>query len=516
MKSKKFYIAPIVLLIFTIINIWLTADYGFSIDEAAQRDHGLIATHHVTDKIGIELECIKGQKDVDFQTYNQRYYGVIFQITAIAIECAFQLESWRSIYLLRHYLVFIIFCFSSLLFYLLIKKLTDDHWISILCLLIYFTHPRIFAHAHYNPKDINLLSVYAISMYSLYNVYLSKKTKCLIIHALMTALVINIRIVGIIIIPLTLFLLVFQEKGGLKRKSINCLKYLLSTSVITIAFWPLLWNKPLTNFIWAFKNMSNFPWLKDLIFWGESIPSVDVSWTYLFSWIGITTPIGILFLFLAAILLVAYITLKAPRENIYPLVIFGMTLGPIFAVLAFDSILYGDWRHLYFIYPGLIVISALFLAKMKKISSIYFKCIAILLLIQGGLSTGWIALNHPFQFNYFNAIGQNEIGKHEQDYWGLSYKNAMELLVEKHLDENENVTVSSPDFSAYGAYQMLEHKYRKQLDFSWSLDDGDYFVSNYRTMKDIDTYKNKEAPYLNELFQIKVDGVPICGVYKLK
>ncbi len=517
LKTLKIYHGFLLLAIYTLVGLWITPDYGFSIDEEVQRNHGLVAMHYISDVFNVEIACLEGQKDEDYRSYAQRYYGNTFQLTAISLECLFGFDDWRSRYLLRHYLVLLLFCTAALVLYFLISTITQDALISILCLFVFLLHPRIFAHAHYNPKDIVLLSVYGISMYSLYKVFDRGQLKWLILHGVMTGLLINVRIVGIILVPVTLLMIFLNLKDTLRKRSFSALLYIVATCLSTIALWPLLWEDPIGNFAWAFKSMRKFPWLKDLIYWGEAVPSVDAPWTYLFSWIGITTPLGYSLIFIAALLSVGYWILRNPVENRYPLAISGLTVGPVLAVLLLDSILYGGWRHLYFIYPGLIVLTAFFLKKIKIRFTLFYQGMTVLLALQILLTLGWMVMNHPYQYNYFNVLAQNELGKFEQDYWGLSYKSALEKLVDDHLTDTEKkVVVSSYDYSAFGGHGLLDKAYKDRIKFSWKPEKSDYFISNYRHLRNIESYKKKEGPYANLLFEIKVDGVPICGVFKIE
>ncbi len=513
-KSNSF-VAGIILVIYFLLGLWVTPDYGFSIDEAVQRDHGLVAMHHVSDLVGIDLHCIEGQKDVDFHNYTQRYYGNLFQMVAISIECLLDLDNWRSRYLLRHYLVFILFFGSAVAVWKILNSVSKATWLPVICLSLYLTHPRIFAHAHYNPKDLVLLSTYTIALYSLYKVYCQPRLKWLLVHALVCAIVINVRIVGVLLVPVSLLIILLEHRKEIKSLVINATSFFLATIFFTILLWPLLWSEPLTNFIWAFKSMSQFPWLKDLIFWGKAVPSVDAPWTYFFSWIGITTPLMYLLAIIVGLLSCLYFWAKDRTVNSYNLAILLLSSGPIVAVLLFDSILYGGWRHLYFIYSGLIIICALGLDRIRMATQKLYKLLLTLIIIQTGLTSYWIIKNHPFQYNYFNVLAKNELGMHEQDYWGLSYKNAMEALVDYYLSAEDKVIIASPDFAAFGGYNLLADIYRSQLEFSWTKEGADYFVSNYRNLEDITAYKNGVSPYQNEVFQILVDGVPVVGVYRI-
>ena len=87
----------------------------------------------------------------------------------------------------------------------LIINITFNNWkISLLGCLFINLSPRIFAHSFYNSKDIILLCFFIISTYTLIKLLKNKTTKFAILHALSSAALINIRLVGLYIPIITL------------------------------------------------------------------------------------------------------------------------------------------------------------------------------------------------------------------------------------------------------------------------------------------------------------------------
>ena len=101
---------------------------------------------------------------------------------------------------------------------------------------------------------------------------------------------------------------------------------------------------------------------------------------------------------------------------------------PILVTILLGSTLYNGWRHLYFIYPIIILFSlrGLYFIKFNffKKNIINFYLILSLLILNITYTT---IKYHPHQNNYFNILARNETHKNfDMDYWGLGNKQAIE------------------------------------------------------------------------------------------
>ena len=111
---------------------------------------------------------------------------------------------------MRHLVTFLLFYTSVFFFYRLCKYRFNSWKIGLLGSLFLILSPRIFAHSFYNPKDLPFLSMFIISIYTLVS-YLNRKTlPRAAIHALICALLIDIRILGIIV-PLFTVIFLFAD-----------------------------------------------------------------------------------------------------------------------------------------------------------------------------------------------------------------------------------------------------------------------------------------------------------------
>ena len=113
---------------------------------------------------------------------------------------------------------------------------------------------------------------------------------------------------------------------------------------------------------------------------------------------------------------------------------------------------------------------------------------------------------------YFNIFaGSNLNSEFELDYWGLSFKQGIEKVLEKHP-----VDTLALCFSLYPGYYnvpFLPEELRNRVNADVSLQDADYFISNYRGVYNDARYKNKRYPYINRVDSIMVGNARIIGIY---
>ena len=93
------------------------------------------------------------------------FYGVIFDLPLALLETVLGIEQSKNYFLLRHYLNFIIFFFSAIYFYLIIKNRFNSELVSNLGLMFYVGSPRIFGDSFFNNKDIVFLSLITIALF---------------------------------------------------------------------------------------------------------------------------------------------------------------------------------------------------------------------------------------------------------------------------------------------------------------------------------------------------------------
>ncbi len=484
---------PVILffILYFLLGTLIFKNYGISWDEPYQRQIGYVS-----------LEYIRG--DTSLLSFTDRYYGVIFELPLVIIERVANIEDTRIIYLFRHYATFLLFYAGVIVFYLLNTKLFKSWKLGLVACSFLLLNPRIFADSFYNSKDIPLLVFYIFSTYTTYQFVTEKKKTNFFLHSLASALVINTRVVGLIIPAVTtLFLLVSEPKKNIKK----LVYYLTTTSIFTYLFWPVLWTNPLRIFE-AIATMANFSYQKNLptLYLGEFVSTFSLPWHYLPVWIGSTLPISFSILFLLGLLKAFFEykqgTSKKLQENSLLLVLMCV---PILSAIFLGSTLYDGWRHFYFIYPLMVVF-------MIKGVQILPKKLLLIVGIELLLTISFMIKNHPHQQVYFTSIFRNNFETAKQlfelDYWGLSYRQALEYVTTTDPSDEIKIVVANNPGNSNALILPKVDRDRIQFLSIDELNKADYFISNYR-------WHPNDYNYQSEVFSEVVSGAKIIVVYKL-
>ena len=103
---------------------------------------------------------------------------------------------------------------------------------------------------------------------------------------------------------------------------------------------------------------------------------------------------------------------RGEKEKIF-LFLLLVIFVPILSIFLFNSIVYNSWRHIFFLYPPLILVSIYFLDiivikfRFKKISS-YINIILLVAILSNIYN---LIILHPFQGIYFNSIFEKNANK---------------------------------------------------------------------------------------------------------
>ena len=191
---------------------------------------------------------------------------------------------------------------------------------------------------------------------------------------------------------------------------------------------------------------------------GKYINPEILPWHYFFVWFFSTTPVLFIIFIICGIVyfLQKYLPfflkisfskntqLWKSREDMNILFLFLCFFIPLFIVITLNSTLYNGWRHLFFIYPVLIIISLFGLKNIFKKFNKYIIFICVLISLQLLSNFYFIYKSHPVQNVYFNFISKPFIkGNLPIDYWGLGNKTSIDFLVSKKNSFN----ISSSSFT---------------------------------------------------------------------
>ena len=510
----KTYPGLILLGTFIVVSLFAYKDYGLAWDEQQSRLCGQKTYNYVF------------HNDDALKSFKDKVYGVGFEFPLVLIEKALNIQDVRNVYLMRHLVTHLFFLFSAFCLYLLINYIYKNKLLAAIGFLLLALNPVLYGHSFFNSKDIPFMSMFIICLLLAAVAFKKDKLKYFLLLGIGCGLLTNIRIMGIMLISIISFFIVMDMllPGKNKKERIYKVKalliFLVSASVSLFITWPYLWIRPFGNLIDAFKEMANFRWDGDTLYLGTLVNATKLPWHYSLVYFSVSNPLVYLVFGLFGMILLMINFIRRPfrfmaeKINWNHLIYFICFIGPITAVIVFKSTLYDGWRHLFFIYPGFILLAVYGLHFLLKT-----KLRSIMLMITF-ICFGYIAFlmidNHPFQHIYFNQIISN--GKpdkarklFETDYWGTSFKSSFEYILAH--DTASIIKVNAPISPGYMNVEILKAEERKRIVCLLRDDTigAKYFVMNYRWHpKDLVEFK----PY--EYHSIKVFNNTINTIFKLK
>ncbi len=509
LKSKTEYI---LFCFFTCLAFLTVNKYGITVDEAQQRYMGFVCGDYVF------------KNNLYYLSFPDNDHGVVVELPLVIIERVFNFTDTRTIFLMRHFVCHLFFLVSAVYFFKLIILLYNNKTLAVLGFLFLVINPVIYCHSFFNSKDIPFLSMYIICFYQIALAFTHKKMHQFIILGLLSGLLIDIRIMGILIIPIVCFFITIENLvncntyNNLKQNIKTCVVYVISSLFFTIAFWPILWKHPINNFVRIFTKMAQFNLVSIVNYRGSFHLTTNIPWHYMPTWFFINNPIMYLFFGLFGCLLVVYVSaknFKASFNNLLlknNLIYVCAFLLPVFIVIILHSVVYDGWRHLFAIYPPFILLSIYFLNKILQTK---FKTTAI---ITSLLSVSFVAifmiLNFPFQHVYFNqlvSLRNNEYIKknYEMDYWGASSKQALEYILDH--DSSKSITIYSTNSGTFNNIKILFSHQKARLHYVYNIKNADYFITDYRWHP-----SNYTSKKLTEIKSFTVLNNKICTIFKVQ
>ena len=356
-EKKQKTIGAIFFVLFLCVGVTLFKDYGISLDEVYSRINGQVTIAYI----------LRG--DSTLLTFGAKHYGTWLDTVLFVLERVLPSPvTSRSVFLMRHFMIFLVFYVGVIFFYKLARYHFDSRKVGLLASLFFIASPRIFADAFYNTKDIPFMALSVISLYTLVRYLDDKKSiRRALGHAFACALLIDIRIPGILVPFLTVLFMVCDalrapSSGiGDRRVIINFLCFAFLLILLTVLFWPFLWTNPWKHFVEAFHGMARYPWNGKVLYRGQVLWATQLPWHYIPVWMAITTPLLYSVCFIGGSVGLMWQLFRRPAqlylEKRKDLVFMAFFYSSIAVVILYKSVLYNGWRQMFFIYPAFLMIA---------------------------------------------------------------------------------------------------------------------------------------------------------------
>ncbi len=513
-QSRFFYCfrKAILPVLFFGLLLWLGLsiykDYGISFDEPTQMQMGILNYRYA--RTG----------DNSLLTWKDRYYGPFFEEVLVYLQGQGPL---REVYFQRHLLTFLCFFGGCLAFFGAALYRYRKLWLALAGTLFLVLSPRIFANSFYNSKDIPFMVFYSLAVFSLLWLVDHPGWLAGIGHAAVTGAALAIRLPALLIPALTIFALLVEvlSKRLSWRKALGLgALYLLVSAAVMTALWPGIWPNPVQGFLAALGQMSRFPYDLAMLFQGQVVQAMDLPWQYIPVWLGITTPVLYLALFLLGAGLVLAAVLRKPawifsQTGRDDLIVLGAAGLPVLAVILLKSTLYDGWRQMFFIYPAFVLIALKgleaavgWLRRSHLRPAAPYLTAAILAAALAPVAWGMLS-EHPYQNVYFNRLAGPDLQTVQKnymlDYWGLSYRASLEYIVSH--DDSAQIPVLVETIAGSRNADILDPVDAHRLEFVSDIQEAKYFIGNY--------YMNMGYPFKDEVFSVQVGDAKISSVYLL-
>lgn len=375
--------------------------------ESVERDHG-IATHYLCAPI---LMLLEGRADL-------------------------QSTAW-------HMYTYILFFMGVVYMYRLLGEVFQSKRTALAGAMILFFSPKIFGDGLYNNKDCVLLSMVIIMLF--YGVCFIEKRdfRSAVLLGISAGFACNLKISGIYVLALigAYYLICLTVKKQWNRRH-----FLVGVTAAGTAFLcyliltPAIWGQgfQLIRFIqWNLSNVTKFSRIDGTVLFEGKMYRHSVNplpWYYLPKIIVLTIPVYVSVMIAAgAVLWGKYRRRWGTAGQFYPLFVL-IPVIPLAVAMAGNPNIYNGWRHFYFVYGSMIVLSSytvhymIHVTKYKKVSTAVLSlCIAI--------QVAGISENGSASAAYMNRLaGGDAGGRYELDYYGVTAKRILMSLVDSYGD----------------------------------------------------------------------------------
>ena len=432
--------AGALLVLFAAAGAAVVDDYGVMEDTRQQRR---IAAANLEYVLGGD-DALSVGGDHRLRAYDQ-YYGVAFEMPLLLAERALGLDDSRTAHLFRHYATHLFWLCGGFACFLLARRLFDSGPLALLAMLLFLLHPRLYAHAFFNSKDVPFLSMFMIALYLVHRAFEKDTVRAFVVLGMGTAVLTNLRIMGVMLVAAVLGmraldLLHAAQRSGRRRVLKTAAAFGAAWAATLYAISPYLWSDP-REFAEALRVLSEHPPNRWELFQGRLVRAGDLPWRYVPTWMAVTTPPFTLLLGGVGVVGVAWRVAVRPAQAICNtplrlecLAAVCLTAAPL-AVAALGAHAYDGWRQLYFLHAPLTLLAASGLRLLASRDAAWARRGTY---AAAGVAAAGILISmariHPHQNVYFNFLVDRTTPErlrtqYEMDYWETAHLGGLRHLV---------------------------------------------------------------------------------------
>lgn len=533
--NKSFRLAFIVTCaLLLIIMPLLSKDYGQSGDEWLQIIYGQDIWNYFVH--GNQQALDYSNKPLQYD--KMELYGGLYDFS---MEAMHHMMPSIPVLHLRHFFNALSGAIMMMFTGLFAYRLSGKNWMAgLIALLFIVFSPRIFGESMNNPKDIPFACGFIVGVYGWF-AFLQDLPKKMWKNALCIALGFGLAfgvrsagglLMGAYFIVMTALYYFFNKDFRtelradnnklLKKAALFIVGALALGYIIGLAAWPWGLQSPISNPISSLKEMSQRSVVLRVFFEGIYRPNNALPWYYEFKWIIMSNPLIVI----ASVIAFFALILKARKEYgmfVVTFLVFAAFFPPLYMIYKKSSV-HDTWRHLFFIYPFIVLVAALGINLISGfVSKPNLKILPLVVAVIGLLpAIIWTFKSHPNQYVYFNELEggvKGAFGYYDIDYYQNSALQDAKWIMKngKKPDTSKKILVASNmlGFEQYFArdtnrlsfyYVRFNERHKK---------DWDYYVT-YSRFVSPEQLQNEKWPPANIVYEVKEDDVVLSAVIERK
>lgn len=397
-------------------------------------------------------------------------------------------------------------------------------WLAGLGPPLLFLFPRFLGDSANNPHDMPFAVMFSVSLAALYfssrrREGIPAEPRWILGLGLLLGVTHSLRTAGYSLYAIWVLFLAWQnlDRGRwrrvrnwadwARRDAIPLGLVFLVSNLVTFASNPYLHQDPFARWWEMIRIAPRYYAHQTALYLGRLVPSHELPWHYLPVWLGVTIPLPWM------ILAGATPWLKGSREERPLMRLAGVTLG-VHTLLYFTlrPTLLDGMRVYLFLLPVLALVASLGLARLLSLRRGWAKRVILAALILKAAMVGsHLVRLHPYPGLYFNELTgglAGAAGRFDTDYWGQTYREAVEWLKEHELRDLDSRTRTVRIHTRGNA---LSSVYYFKPGMAWvPFEEAEYFLSTTRWGE------HNWAGGRDPLHVVSRENAPLNYIFKLR
>jgi hypothetical protein len=431
MKSAKRTVVPLAFAGgFFLLGLLTLDHYGVSWDEPMHREWGEIIWSYL----------VTGNEELltDFPGAGQ-YYGPLFYILNYGVSHFAHEVLGLGFEASNHLLTVFAASLGVLCTFLLAESLTNRR-AAIGATILLFLLPPFLAHAHYNPKDVPLLTLSTAALLFAARAYRSLRARDAILTGVFLGWAGAMKPTAVVLLPIIGGAIIADMVVRRRSADLRMLARLTAVAAVAsmislVLSWPTLWRRPslLIDSVLYFAR-GGF-WTGNVLYFGRLSAATELPWHYMPVMLLMALPLASLFL--AVLGSVRALTNIVKREDVFPAALLLLWIVvPLLLFMKPGLARYDGMRQLFFVVPAIAILGGIgwdglwaIAARSTGLKRIFtgFSSLLILSLLAECVRV------FPYGGSYVNEPARVMLGPHleqkfEIEYWGVTYLEGVRWL----------------------------------------------------------------------------------------